>query len=915
MSELEYLIVPNRYAQSLGGLDWSPTFDAIVDADGNTVVLTPALAQFMEDAGARDGPVHFAFVLHFVRRLTRGDGRLHRIWNTGANSIRNAGALFASLTATLPRVPGRIDVRKLCALLRRQTPLGELQFLPRGPVSPPLEPDRFSAHLDAALEALTDADLAHWLRHGRGPLPNQESPPPDLPPPSPRAPGDAFVDALKRKRLAGVAPFIDQMISALTLPPRHVMYSELPVGGYSSVTNRGHPDQILPGEFAVDEPEFLRRYAENELLYWQREEPQSRVRDDMIVLCDQGVRTWGEVRLALTAAAIAFGRRAEQHGRMLRYATTGNGGAPVADGRPALLEVSDLTPNPGLALERVLDEPGYEFRDVVLLTHPRNLHEQDVRAAARRLTPNVRLFALTVDELGYAELCQLRHGQQVPVRSFQLLQPDSPRPPVTESSRRSPWTGEVEPIAYPFRFGVVSAIRHLALDPQGRYLFAVSEGGLLHLWEPAADYGEILPRPLRSGRLAGEPVAIAGVRGGLACCYRDNHALLVAHYDLAARRAVIHTIRSDVTLFPDSPALSYLDDCHCVCVTTPDGKGGHEVLALDLDTGEVAPPPARGRRVDEAAKAALQAAGRPLPPSVEVVHQPPADLQRLRGAGVCSVLAHVPKEGRIGLLTETGLWKSWVPRADGGALLKDARVIEAVHAGGTLLMRTERERHERVLIYRGPEWRFLGEYNAQAGVRGLAVSADGARVAFRNKTAGAVCFELGDTAERLLTVSAGRSHSLVEVETGDSWFTVYGGKFTHLVRWDRERLEVAFLQGRHAIEDFIRRKREASALNPRKVHLRPGQVSPCKYDPARFQRYAYSPGGLLFVSDKHGQVAIFDAAENLVAMFYVFRGTVAASLPDGTRYGPASITGGPTSPDALGRVGQALKLATVGRRR
>ncbi len=66
------------------------------------------------------------------------------------------------------------------------------------------------------------------------------------------------------------------------------------------MTTTGNPEQILPSQFALDDLEFLRRFAERELLYFRREEPHSRTREELVVLLDQGVRTWGIVRLVLT---------------------------------------------------------------------------------------------------------------------------------------------------------------------------------------------------------------------------------------------------------------------------------------------------------------------------------------------------------------------------------------------------------------------------------------------------------------------------------------------------------------------------------------------------------------------------------------------------------------------------------------
>src|SRR5262249_4875761 len=145
---------------------------------------------------------------------------------------------------------------------------------------------------------------------------------------------------------------------------------------------------------------FFRRFAENELLYFQREEPHAVVRRELVVLLDQGVRTWGDVRLVLAAAVLALGRQAERHKLDFLVAATSSAGElldPLQAGVETLgqlVEASDLSANSGLALERVLEQPTTAMRDVVLLTHTRNLREADVAAAARRMRPKTRLFSV-----------------------------------------------------------------------------------------------------------------------------------------------------------------------------------------------------------------------------------------------------------------------------------------------------------------------------------------------------------------------------------------------------------------------------------------------------------------------------------------------------------------------------------------
>src|SRR5262249_55986740 len=137
------------------------------------------------------------------------------------------------------------------------------------------------------------------------------------------------------------------------------------------------------------------------------------------------------------------------------------------------VEASDLSANPGLALERVLEQRLTGARDVVLLTHPRNLREEEVRAAALCAGKETRLLALALDGHGSASLSKLRHGVPVPLRQFRVdLHAAEPPPPPPRAASSSPWRGAVDPIGHPFRFGADGAIGpwHFDFDYEGRWL-------------------------------------------------------------------------------------------------------------------------------------------------------------------------------------------------------------------------------------------------------------------------------------------------------------------------------------------------------------------------------------------------------------------------------------------------------------
>src|SRR5262249_1768833 len=201
-------------------------------------------------------------------------------------------------------------------------------------------------------------------------------------------------------------------------------------------------------------------------------------REELVVLVDQGVRTWGVVRLVLSAAFFAFGKLAQRRKLRFQVAATGTSGRltdPLEvenEALGALLEASDLSPHPGLALERVLEEPTSPARDVVLLTHPRSSREADLLAAARRVSPGPRLFAVTVDDHGSVELSELRHGTPVSLTSFRVdLIKSTPVPKLPERVREmsvvlpsTAWSGDVEPIGYPFRFGLPGNVSNGLFD-------------------------------------------------------------------------------------------------------------------------------------------------------------------------------------------------------------------------------------------------------------------------------------------------------------------------------------------------------------------------------------------------------------------------------------------------------------------
>ena len=74
----------------------------------------------------------------------------------------------------------------------------------------------------------------------------------------------------------------------------------------------------------------------------------------------------------------------------------------------------------------------------------------------------------------------------------------------------------------------------------------------------------------------------------------------------------------------------------------------------------------------------------------------------------------------------------------------------------------------------------------------------------------------------------------------------------------------------------------------------------------RFYATAHA-GGLTAAADRLGHVFVFGPSYELVCVFYFFRSSFAAWLPDGTRVGPHATLGGPVTPDGMKRLAQALR--------
>jgi hypothetical protein len=907
-----YLAIPADYCSDLGGVRWSASADALEFADGSTFAFAAEVVRFLEGFASQRPLIPFGCVvrlLHLLRPRPETPASapafvlLRSAFRQSRGDLRAAGAFAARLCRDVPPAPDPPAAEDLGRwLLTRE--VGVTRPPAGGGEVPPLAPPAFEARIERVLDGYDFAEMAHWLRHGCAP-PTKESEklaeaavqarPPTL--------GGVLAELARRERLSGAVPFVSQLVSALTLPPRRLSPPELPLGGYADVTTRGHLEQILPSQLAYDDLEFVRRLAQRELLFFRREDPHVRTREDLVVLLDQGVRTWGVVRLVLTAAAFALGRLAERRRIPLFLASTSGGGrlhdpltVPSAE-LGDLLEASDLGANPGLALERVLEAEAKDDRDVVLLTHPRNLVEPDVSTAARRVRPGTRLFAVAVDGHGQTQVAELRHGAPVSVSRFRL---DLNQPPtlVPDPAAGTAWRGDVEPVPYPFVFGIGPAsgrIQFFDFDHAAEWLLAVTADGLLLATRTDGSRTEALPRGRVGGQDVSEVHGILGVAGGFVVTARSP-ALLALHYDFTTRTCKAHFFdpapegKSGVRIHP---VWHYLRWAHTLVL-----QQGSRVEGVHLSTGsKQLPAEIRG----------LCGRGGPGDGPGVALRLPVQDRPPGPGPWSWPWLAFAPDLGQLTPMGVNPEWEPFIPLSDGQPVLRGAELLGATCQGRTLavLFRKPNGNVARLWLFRGPEGVPLAMYQQPHALRHAALSADGRLLARQANSAEAEVREVRGGPPVSVTPRGGYHHD-ADVILGGSWLSICVGRRVHLARWDGGQLRFQFAHGKPA-DVLAAAVGGASASAGRRATQDRVTAWLQAQGSGRFRAAAW--GQLTAAVDRFGQVALFGHGGALVCMVFTFRQEIAAWMPDGTCLGPVELLGRPSTPGAAERIGRALSAA------
>ena len=169
--------------------------------------------------------------------------------------------------------------------------------------------------------------------------------------------------------------------------------------------------------------------------------------------------------------------------------------------------------------------------------------EAEIKSVADELGKHSRLFALTAEEDGQVEFSELRSGEPVCITRIRVdfsatqTRPISPFVPSDDM-----WRGDVEPIPFPFPFGLTSdKLAGIAFDAEATRLLVATRQPMLHVWTIADGKVEVLPRPLIAGRLA-TGTHFLGVRDGFIVAGTMDANLFAVHYDFRTRIVKAHRL-------------------------------------------------------------------------------------------------------------------------------------------------------------------------------------------------------------------------------------------------------------------------------------------------------------------------------------------------------------------------------------
>lgn len=913
-SYLHYLLISSELDQPhLSGLRWSTDGEALESTDGKVITFRTQIAHFIDGFASVDRLLPFeqilTLLLVFIGTESSSPGVIHlrKLFRDLGRPLFNAGVLAATLTKNLPRSSINLDGRMLARWLTEDSSRTILSLHQSNQGIQPevsvLRLHEFEGQFYTALAKRTATELRFYLRNGTEPLTStainttaerlQNRP-------------HSLIERLKlafhqSHRMSHSLGLIPVLESALHLPSRRLKSESLPLGGYTDVSNRGAPDRLLLSQFALDDDEFIRRFAERELLYFQREESYQTQALRLIILIDQGVRTWGSVRLALTAAVHVFAKWSQHRKLTFLMGTTGRPDRLVnplemTDAELIqLLESSDFNTSSDDLIRSTLSSDNAHDAELILLTHRKTIDDLDRSSTTLATLPeSSRLFAVTADESGLIEFKRWSGSGWEQVNRCRVDYHTSETSSVVKTNLQASshlWTGHVSPFPMPFVFGPVSRVRRFIFNLTEESVLCLTLTGqalLLHLDERQ---NEVLPDP--NFRLIEQDPFVDAVATecGFATLVRavDNCTHLVV-YDLAHRH--IHVVREF-----RANSICYLQHLNTIVSRSTPSQ------AIDLTT--LGRWPCLDNNDSALISRARTACAEPknrLPPaqSVRVLSAPGSFADYSDEPAI--VIDRNTSTMRI--LNETLKWSTLdVPAyeaslfrkttIESGELTRSVTAVGFVGVNGSYVAVFERECQRKPTVL------------SRAADSGWTLAPSGRLIAYV-KRSGDVTIRNRQTAEELHVQPPRLLKHQLRLRGNEFGIELVHGRYQHLLDWSSGVLRLSVRVGISTFISVIGFKdavdvTQNSNFNPLQSNTWNRVVS------------VLNCGRIIVIADNYNQVYVYRVVpvQSLVAVFLVKREYLCGWLPDGTRFGDSIVSGYPASSQSMKRFGDALSNASL----
>jgi hypothetical protein len=263
--------------------------------------------------------------------------------------------------------------------------------------------------------------------------------------------------------------------------------------------------------------------------------------------------------------------------------------------------------------------------------------------------------------------------------------------------------GDIEPVPFPFRPGLLAEPQAFGFDADGEWLVMVGQNGILQGLAFDGLAAEVLPRAFCDGVVLDQVDAVLGVTGGVVVCGRMNVGTqqlqqVAVHYDRTTRRVTRHVL---------GPAISNAQwaaypDLHCISVRTETVTG----CALDLATNGRYPVSPPNGLVSRARAAWDRSAKGGTPPFTLSTVTNASSLPELTAGRPYLFVG----DTTIRVRYAEPSWQSVCePLCDGKPLLAGATIHSAQLAADVLAMTLIHAGQRKLVLFRGPSGTILGE--------------------------------------------------------------------------------------------------------------------------------------------------------------------------------------------------------------